>query len=152
MATILDALDVKVQVREVGDVAWKVLTCELDEQSQLTNDTTETDTKCGTFFGTKEAKGNISGNAAFNVSPTGSEVTLTDVRNWQINRTNLEMLIENEAFTASDGDSINEGEVLHEFWSGKFVDSTRTGAVGDIIKFSWTFKPQGLPVFSGLSA
>lgn len=152
MAAILDATDVKVQVREVGDTEWKVMTCEVDEQSELTNDTTETDTKCGTFFGTKEAKGNISGNAVYNVSPEADEVTLTDVRNWQRNKTNLEMLIENEAFVTSEGDSIAEGAALHEFWTGKFVGSTRTGAVGDVIKFSWTFKPQGLPILSGSSS
>lgn len=151
MAVELQAVDVKVQVREVGDTEWLTLVCEIDEQSELTNDTTETDTKCGTFVGVKEAKANVSGNAVYNADPESSEVSLEQVRNWQISKTLLEMLIENEAFTASDGSSIAEGAALHEFYTGRFVQSTRTSPVGDINKFSWTFKPQGTPNYTGTS-
>ena len=152
MATEIQALDIKVQVREVGDTTWKSLVCEIDSQYQHTNDVTETDTKCGTFNGVKDMKGNYSGNAVFNVVPGGSELSYDEVLNYQRNKTLLEMLIENEAYTAEDGTPITEGSVLHIFARGRFVDSTLTGATGDIGKFSWTFKPNGTPVIDGTSA
>lgn len=152
MANAIDSVDVKVQVREVGDTTWKTLVCEIDSQFQLSNETTETDTKCGTFFGVKVAKGNNSGNAVFNATPGANEVSYDDVANWQINRTALEMLVENEAFTGEDGTSYTEGQVIHYFYSGKFVDSTLTGPVGEVMKFSWTFKPTGTPNIGGTSS
>lgn len=152
MAQELQAIDIKVQVREVGQSTWKNMTCEIDSQFQLTNDVSETDTKCGTFNGVKDAKGNYSGNAVYNVSPGATEVSWEDVANWQINKTLLEFLVENESFTAEDGSTIAEAAVLHIFSTGRFVDSTLTGATGDIGKFSWTFKPTGVPNISGTSA
>lgn len=148
----IQGIDIKVQVREVGQTDWKTLVCEIDSQFQHTNDVTETDTKCGTFNGVKEVKGNYSGNAVWNVAPGGTEVSYEEVLNWQIAKTLLEMLIENEAFTPESGSPIAEAAVLHIFVTGRFVDSTLTGATGDIGKFSWTFKPNGVPNTAGTSA
>ena len=152
MATEVQGIDIKVQVREVGDTTWQTLVCEIDSQFQHTNDTTETDTKCGTFNGVKDVKGNYSGNAVFNVVPGANEVSYEDVLNWQINKTLMEMLVENEAYTSEAGDPITEGQVIHYFATGRFVDSTLTGATGDVGKFSWTFKPTGVPTIGGASS
>jgi hypothetical protein len=152
MATEIQGIDFKVQVREAGDTDWKRFVCEIDSQFQHSNDTQETDTKCGTFNGIKNLKGNYSGNAVFNVDPDADEVSYNQVLTWQKAKTRLEFLIENEAYTAEDGTSIAEAAVLHIFASGRFVDSTLQGAVGDIGKFSWQFKPTGEPTISGSSS
>lgn len=148
----IQAVDIKVQIREVGDTEWKVLVCELDSQLELTNEITETESKCGNHVGYKPVKANNSGNAIFNVDPEATEVSYNDVRGWQINRTPLEMLVENEAFTAEDGSPVAEGAVMHYFYAGRFVASTMTGTVGDVGKFSWTFKPTGTPSDGGASS
>lgn len=151
MAITIDAINLKVQVREAGGTDWDTLTCEVDSQFQHTNDITETDSKCGNHVGVKNMKGNYSGNAVFNVSPSSSELSYDEVLNYQQNKTALEMLIENEAYTAEDGSSIAEGAVVHIWAEGRFVDSTLTGSTGDVGKFSWTFKPTTI-VVTGASA
>lgn len=147
----LESLDLKVQVREVGGTTWETLVCELDSQFELTNDVSEIESKCGNHTSVKPVKSNNSGNAVFDVDPGANLVSYNDVRNWQINRTNLEMLVENEAYTAEDGTSFTEGQVVHYFYTGKFVNSVLTGPVGEVMKFSWTFKPSSTPVDDGTS-
>lgn len=151
MALAIQGLNMVAQVREVGDTEWLTIVCEIDSQMQLTNDVTEVDTKCGTFAGIKTLKANISGNAVYNVDPEAAEVTWNDIAQWQIDTALLEFLYKNTAFTATDGSPIADGAVIHVFNTGQFVDSTIQGTVGELGKFSWTFKPSGIPVLGGAS-
>jgi hypothetical protein len=151
MVTI-DGNDVVVRIREAGDSTWKTLVCEVDETIELTNDVTETDTKCGPAVGVKVMKGNCSGNGVCHADPSSTEVTWNDIANWQTNRTALEFLMENEAFTAENGTNVAEGATIHVFAPGKFVQSTLTAATGEVVKFAWTFKPTSTPSFSGTSS
>lgn len=138
----LQAVDIVFKVREAGTSdAYKELVCTIDDQLQLTNDVTETNTRCGTKIGVSEAKGTLSGNATCNISPTSSEVSYDDVAGYQIDRTNLDYEYKNEAFTDEDGNSVAEGAVLNFSGTGKFVDTTFTGADKDVAKFSFQFKP-----------
>jgi hypothetical protein len=148
----IQALDIKVQVREVGDTDWLDLVCELDSQFELSNDVSEVESKCGSHVGVKRVKGNNSGNAVFNVAPENTEISYSQVRAWQIARTPLQMRVINEAFTADDGTNYAEAAVMHYFYTGKFVNSVLQGPVGEVGKFSWTFKPTGTPVDSGASS
>jgi len=149
---VIDGNDVVVRIREAGDTEWKELVCEVDETAEHTNDVTETDTKCGPAVGVKEMKGNYTGNGVAHADPEATEVSWSDVVNWQKNRTPLEFLMENEAYTAEDGSSIAEGAAIHIFAPGKFVQSSLTAATGEVVKFAWTFKPTSTPSFSGASS
>jgi hypothetical protein len=148
----IDGNDVKVQIREAGDTTWKELVCEVDETFEHTNDVTETDTKCGPAVGTKEMKGNYTGNGVANANAGASEVSWSNIVTWQRARTALEILIENEAYVAEDGTPIAEGTEIHIYAPGKFVQSTLTAATGEVVKFAWTFKPTATPTFSGTSS
>jgi len=120
------------------------LVCTIDDQLQLTNDVTETNTRCGNKVGVSEAKGNISGNAVYNITPTSGQASYDDVAGWQINKTSLEFQYQNEAFTDDEGNSYSAGDVLNFTGEGKFVDSTFTGGDKDVAKFSFTFKPTSI--------
>lgn len=152
MATEIQGNDIIVRVREVGESEWLQLVCEIDESIEHTNDVSETDTKCGTFNGVKEMKGNYTGNAVCNASPTSGECSYNQILQWQADREPIEILIENEAFTAESGDSVAEGEAVHIFATGKFVASTLTAQTGEVVQFSWTFRPTGTPVIDGSSS
>lgn len=152
MSQELEALNISVKVREVGETTWKTLVCEIDDQASTTNDVTETSTKCGTKVALGIAKTEYSGNASSNVDPTEEEASYNDVFNWQQNRTNLEFLMQNEAFTDDAGDPVAEGAVLHQFSIGWFINSVLTGGDKDVAKFSWTFKPKTNVTSDGTSA
>jgi len=152
MSAELQGLDLKVYLREAGDTDWKEFVCDIDKQLELTNDTTEVETGCGTFVGVKPLKANASGNAVYDIEVGGAAVSWQDAADWQLNLTPLEMLIRNQAFTSSTGNSVAQGAVVHVFMAGKMVGTTLTGPVGEVVKFSWTFKPIGLPDLSGASS
>lgn len=152
MSQELEALNISVKVREVGETTWKTLVCEIDDQASLTNDITETSTKCGTKVALGVAKGEYSGNASSNIQPTEFEASYNDIVNWQQNRTSLEFLMQNEAFTDDNGDPVAEGAALHQFSIGWFTNSVMTGGDKDVAKFSWTFKPKTNITTSGASA
>lgn len=141
MSVTLDGVKIKVQVREAGTSTWKRMTCELDSTEEMTNDVNEVTSKCGNHVTVQPIKENVSGNAVCNADPGVNEVSWNDVRDWQRGRDLLEMLIENEAFTAEDGTSYAEAEVLHHFYVGKFVQSSGSGGVTGPAQFSWAFKP-----------
>lgn len=141
----LQAVYIQFQVREAGTSdPYKELVCTIDDQLQLTNDVTETNTRCGNKVGVSEAKGNISGNATYNITPTSAEASYDDVSDWQIAKTSLEFKYQNEAFTDDAGTSHLEGSILSFTGEGKFVDSTFTGGDKDVAKFSFTFKPTSI--------
>lgn len=152
MAIEIQGVDVIVRVREVGETDWLTLVCQMNESIEHTNDVSEKDTKCGTFNGVKVMKGNYTGNAVCNAVPGVSEASFMMVLNWQNDRTPLEMLIENEAYTAESGDNVAEGAAIHIFSTGKFVQSNLQTQTGEVAEFSWTFKPTGVPVISGSSS
>lgn len=152
MSTALQGLDLKVYLREKGDTDWLEFVCDIDKQLKLTNETTPIDTGCGRFYGVKPIVAAPTGNAMYDVEAGDAAVSWNDWANWQLNKTVLEMLIKNAAFTSDSGNAIAEGSVVHVFMTGKAVDSNLNGAVGDVTKFSWTFQPNGLPVLSGTSS
>jgi hypothetical protein len=140
----IQGLDVAFRVRVAGSgTAFKELVCSIDDQFQLTNDTNEKDTKCATFVGIKEAKGNISGNAVCNIAPTSSEASYKDVSGWQIAKTLMEFQYHNEAFTDANGDPVTAGAAIYFTGEGRFVDTTLKAPTGETVDFSWTFKPSG---------
>lgn|GEM_PF-4251655 len=134
------------RVREAGETTWLTLVCEIDESIDHTNDVSETDTKCGTFNGVKEMKGNYTGNAVSNADPGATEASYSQILTWQKARTRVEFLHENEAFTASDGSPIAEGAAVHVYATGRFVQTTLTSPVGEVVKFAWTFKPDEINI------
>jgi hypothetical protein len=138
----LQGADVEFMVREAGSSdVWRRMVCSIDDQFELTNETTETDTKCGTYIGIKPVKANISGNAVFNTEATGSEVSYEDVTNWQINNTPMEFIYRNEAYTSGSGSTVAAGDVLYFTGAGYFSATMYNGTNGQIGQFSWTFKP-----------
>jgi hypothetical protein len=152
MSTALQGLDLIVYVRESGDTDWKSLVCDIDKKLSLTNDVTPIQTACGYFFGVQPVKGEVSGNAMYDVETGASSVSWQDAANWQIARTNLDFLIKNAAYTAENGDSITAGEVVHAFMTGKITKTELSGKVGEVVQFSYTFTPTGTPVLSGTSS
>lgn len=148
----MQGIDLKVYLREAGETEWLEFVCDIDKQLEMTNDTTEVETGCGTFVGIKPVKANVSGNAVYDIETGVSSVSYSDAADWQINRTSLELLIKNAAFTASSGNSIAEGQIVHAFMSCKIVGTTLQGTVGEVVRFSYTIKPTSTPDFSGASA
>lgn len=141
MAVDIQGLSVSFWVREAADSDgdFRRLVCSLDDQAEIDNEVTETDTKCGTFTGVKEAKGTYSGNAAANADPNaGTEVTYGEVLAWQAAKTLLDFQLKNDAF-----DSIAESAAIHHEGQGRFTNSVLTAAVGEVVQFSWTFSPSG---------
>lgn len=136
----IQSIDDIVEVRVAGDSPgpWKRLVCEVDNSAEMDNEVTETDTKCGTFTGVKEMKGNFSGNAVSNATPTSSEASYEDVVTWQKNKTLLEL----RNYNAASG-SVAESAAYHLQCEGRFTNSNKTSAVGEVVQFSWTFSPSG---------
>lgn len=151
MAVEIQGVDIIVRVREAGETDWLELVCEIDNTVDHSNDTTETKTKCGKFVGIDEMSGNYSGNAVSNAVPGAGEASYEQILTWQKARTPLEILIENEAFTSSSGSPIAEGSAVHVFAEGKFTQTVLTSPTGEVVKFSWTFKPTGNINISGTS-
>lgn len=133
-------VDVLFQVRVSGasPTTWKTIVCDLDDQAEMDNESTEVDTKCGTFTGVKEMKASYSGNAVSNAAPTSLEASYQDVVGWQKDRTLLDFRYLNMAFG-----SIAEGESLFQTGTGRFSNSVLTAATGETMQFSWTFSPEG---------
>lgn len=140
MATEVQALDDIFEVRVAGDSPgpWKRLVCEIDNSAELDNETSEVDTKCGTFTGVKEMKGTYSGNAVSNAKPLSTEASYKEVIQWQKDKTLLDFRNYNEA--AGD---VTLGEAYHHSGQGRFTNSNKTATVGDVVQFAWTFTPTG---------
>lgn len=144
MAVDIQGLSVSFWVREAADSDgdFRRLVCSLDDQAEIDNEVTETDTKCGTFTGVKEAKGTYSGNAAANADPNaGTEVTYGEVLAWQAAKTLLDFELKNDAF-----DSIPAGDAggpIYHSGQGRFTNSVLSANVGEVVQFSWTFSPSG---------
>lgn len=137
----IQGVDIFFRVRAAGSSdTFQEMVCTIDDQIQLTNETTETDTRCGTYVGVKEAKATLSGNAVFNTDTTATEVSYDDVSTFQIAKTLLEFEYGNDAFTDGSGNSIAEGAVLYFTGQGRFTDSTFQGTTGEVGRFSFTFK------------
>lgn len=140
MATEIQGIDIIVEVREAaasGD-DWLRLVCEVDNQAEMDNEVSETDTKCGTFTGVKDMKGNYSGNAVSNAAPTSSEASYEDIVTWQNDKTLLDFRFYNDAFGA-----IAVGAAVSQQATGRFTNSVMTSATGEVVQFSWTFSPSG---------
>lgn len=141
----LQAVDIQFLVRQAGTSdAYKELVCTIDDQLQLTNDITETTTRCGTKIGISEAKATISGNATNNITPTTTEASYDDVSTWQIGKTSLDFKYQNEACEDENGNSYAAGAIFSFTGTGYFVDSTQTGGDKEVSKFSFSFKPSSI--------
>jgi hypothetical protein len=140
MATEIQGIDIIVEVRDASDspATWKRLVCEVDNQAEMDNEVSETDTKCGTFTGVKDMKGNYSGNAVSNAVPTSSEFSYEDVVTAQEAKTLLDFRFYNAAFGA-----VAEGAAVFQQCTGRFTNSVLTSAAGEVVQFSWTFSPSG---------
>lgn len=144
MSAEIQALELETLVREEGDTDWIVFNCEIDNQEELTNEVNETETKCGTKVNYRPAKGNLSGNATFDIEADGTATaSLQDVRNWQLANTPLEMLIRNKAATIN-GVAYAVGAIQHHFYTGQFTSSVKTESLNEVTKFSWAFKPDSI--------
>lgn len=148
MPNEIQGVDVLFQVRESGgsDTTWKTIVCDVDDQAEMDNEITETDTKCGTSIGVKEMKGNYSGNAVSNALPTSSEASYQDVIAWQKAKTVLDFRYFNEASGA-----IAQGVALSQSGTGRFTNSVLTAATGETMNFSWTFSPNGEIILDTIS-
>jgi hypothetical protein len=138
MATEIQGIDDIFEVREVGEEDWLRLVCEVDNSAEMDNEVSETDTKCGTFVGVKEMKGNFSGNAVSNATPTSSEASYEQVVAWQKATTLLEFRNYNAAFGA-----IAESAAYHFEGQGRFTNTNKSSASGEVVQFSWTLSPSG---------
>lgn len=149
MALDIQGLNVSFWVREASDSDgdFRRLVCSLDDQAEIDNEVTETDTKCGTFTGVKNAKGTYSGNAAANADPNaGTEITYNEVLDWQDAKTLLDFMLKNDAFGAIPAG--DEGGPIYHAGQGRFTNTVLTAPVGEVVQFSWTFSPSGALSFS----
>lgn len=147
MATEIQGIDIIVEVRPASASlsAYKRLVCEIDNQAEMDNEVSETDTKCGTFTGVKDMKGNYSGNAVSNAAPTSLEASYEEVVNWQQDKELLDFRFYNAAFGA-----IAEGAVVNQQCQGRFTNTVMTSATGEVVQFSWTFTPTGTITLNGV--
>lgn len=134
-------INMKVRVNGTAD-AFKTLVCTEDSQFQITNETTQRRTNCGTKTGIADAVFNASGNAVQNPTPTTSEVSYNDVKGWQLNKTKLDFKYISDADVAN---GLTEGEGVNNFGSGYFTESTFQGSAeaDGIGSFSWSFTGTG---------
>jgi hypothetical protein len=138
MATEIQGIDDIFEVREVGEEDWLRLVCEIDNSAEMDNEVSETDTKCGTFTGVKEMKGNFSGNAVSNAVPTAVEASYEQVVAWQKAKELLEFRNYNAAFGA-----VLESAAYHFEGQGRFTNSNKSSTTGEVVQFSWAFTPSG---------
>lgn len=140
MATEIQGLNIRFQVRvsDGSDPTWKTLVCEMDNQAEMDNEVSETDTKCGTFTGVKDMKGNYSGNAVSNAEPTAAEASYEDVVTWQL----LKTLLDFRYFNIADG-VLTDGQAVNQQGVGRFTNSVMQGTTGEVVQFSWAFSPTG---------
>jgi hypothetical protein len=139
MATEIQGIDDIFEVWELDAPETRYrLVCEIDNSAEMDNEVSETDTKCGTFTGVKEMKGNFSGNAVSNATPTSSEASYERVISWQKEKTLLGFANYNSAFGA-----VAESAAYHLEGQGRFTNSNKTSTTGEVIQFSWTLTPSG---------
>jgi len=148
MATSIQGLDMVFEVRTPADAStdpdtaagpWLELVCALDDQSELDNEVSVTDTKCGPFSGVKKPTGSYSGNAVASKSLSGTQASARMVQGWQDETTLLDFRYYNKDTGA---DSVN-GDVISQQGQGYFTNSVVTGTNGEVVQFSWSFSPNG---------
>lgn len=142
MADVQGSL-VNMWVRVSGTLnPFKQLVCTEDSSFDITNETTERRTNCGTKTGVSDATFSASGNAVQNPNPTSLEVSYNDVKAWQIGKTKLDFNYKNNPDV---GAGLDEGEGINNYGSGYFT-STSASASADadgLLSFSWTFSGTG---------
>lgn len=116
--------------------AWKTLICETENGVQISNSTTESQTKCdgGTI---KTAIGATSWNFSFNAiadsAPQGTQVSYEDVLGWAVGKTLIHARIQSDA----------TGATFYHAGQGYITDLNLTAATGSDVSFSGTFKGTG---------
>lgn len=149
MAKEVQGLDMVFEVRTPADTStdpdtaagpWLELVCSLDDQAELDNEVSETDTKCGTFTGVKKPKGTYSGNAVASTSLSGTQASYAMVSGWQDDTFLLDYRYYNKG--------TDDGDVVSHQGQGRFTNTVLTGTNGEVVQFSWSFSPSGAVILN----
>lgn len=145
MVTELQGSHVGVYIRSYGSTdPFKRVVCEETLQLDLSNDINTTKTKCGVFKGVDVTDWKVQGTGVCNFNPGGSEISSDDMIDLQINRTKIEVFVQNEAFTES-GTSYDVGEVF-KFGGAAYINSQNLNfPSNDIAKYSFGLEGIGSP-------
>lgn len=132
---------IQFKVRENGTAdPLKTLVCTEDTTFNITNEISKRRTNCGVKTGIADAEFTASGNAVYNYTPGGTEVSWDDIKEWQKSKTKLDFVYENDADSP-----LAQGAALSAVGSGYFTETTFTGSAeaDGIGSFSWTFEGTG---------
>lgn len=134
-------INMKFRVNGTTD-EFKTLVCTTDSQFQITNETSQRRTNCGTKTGISDATFNASGNAVQNPDPTEEEVSYNQAKAWQVGKTKLDFQYLSDADVAN---GLAEGDGVNNFGSGYITETTFTGSAeaDGVGSFSWAFTGTG---------
>lgn len=146
-AKIVQGSHMSVYFRNYGTTdPFLKLVCEDNLVFDLNNDVSTVKTKCGVFKGIDVADFKLNGSGVCNITPTALvEMSLDAIQVRQIARTKQEFVIQNEAYTDSDGTSIAIGHQIKMSGGGYFTASQLSAGVSDPVKFTYNFEGEGIP-------
>lgn len=142
----IQAINVPFQLSADNGLTWLTLVCVSEHTQPLTADTTDTNTQCGVAVGLGPVKFNPTFNAVANIDNTVGQVSLQQAKIWAINQTYLKYRVQDPQTSTSAGGSVGSNDYLSGF--GYLNGITTTYTVGDVVKFSGTFKGVGIPSYT----
>ncbi len=121
-----------------GGITWKALVCLETYNVPLATTVNESETNCGVAVGLGAIKFTPTGSAVCEASPLATQVTMQDMINWQVNKTQLMFKSE---YPGSGG---TYGKNLAISGSCYVTATDPTLQTGQVIKFTFTLTGTGL--------
>jgi hypothetical protein len=129
------------RVRENGTLdAFRTLVCTDSVSFSISTEVNTRATNCGPKTSAADPTFSATGNAVFDGSPGGTEVSWSDVKEWMKTGTKLDFQFYNAADVAN---GIVESALVDVDGSGYFSESELSGVPDDLAEFSWTFTGTG---------
>jgi hypothetical protein len=129
------------RVRENGTAdAFQTVIC-TDNVSFSLSTEVNTRPNCGPKTSIADPTFSATGNAVFDSSPGGTEVSWNDIKEWMKAGTKLDFQFYNAADVAN---GIVESALVDVEGSGYFSESELSGVPDDMAEFSWTFTGTGI--------
>jgi hypothetical protein len=121
---------------------FKTMVCLTDQSLDGSISDNTTETQCGPIVSIGEPSYTLSGSATVNAAQTSTEVSYEDVLAWFNNKTKVFAKLQSPLNPG--GITLALGGAFYHYIQGYFTGVSLSAAVGDIVKFTWTFKGVGV--------
>lgn len=126
----------------VDGATFKTMVCLTDQSLDGSISDNTTETQCGIIVSLGAPTYTLTGSATVNSSQSSTEVTYEDVVNWFNTKTAIFAKLVSPV-NPSPGITQALGGAFYHYGQGYFTGVSLTSAIGDIVKFSWTFRYTG---------